>query len=149
MLRQAKSTNGRIVVVSSNPPLGTRDEALQAWDVTLAYVQGNTDRNDPVYPVDVVGLEIASDAPNLDLIDDLNRFTDGRYYSTTAFGIEQTLTDARSYLSGSFILLFDMDIPLGVGKSGTIELELEVVLGEERARTTYTGPIRILNSSNN
>ncbi|MCA9552829.1 MAG: hypothetical protein KC933_22535 [Myxococcales bacterium] len=149
MLRQAKSRNGRIVVVASNPPLGTRDEALQAWDVTLAYVQGDTDRNDPVYPVDVVGLEIASDAPNLDLIDDLNRFTDGRYYSTTAFGIEQTLTDARSYLSGSFILLYDMDIPLGVGKSGTIELELEVVLGEERARTSYTGPIRILNSSNN
>jgi hypothetical protein len=148
-LRLARSRNGRIVVLAGAAPGGMASDAVAEWSTALDAVQEDLSKGLPRITVDVVGLDIPSDAPNFGLIDDITRFTDGRYYTSSAFGIEQTLTDVRSFLSGSFILLYDMDIPAGVGKSGTIDLELEVILGSERARTTYTGPLRILNSSNN
>ena len=148
-LRLARSRSGRIVVVTGAPPAGTPEQASAALDLVLAAVEENLSLGHPRLTVDVVGLEIPPDAPTLRYIDDLTKFTDGRYYAASAFGIEQTLTDVRSYLSGSFILLFDVDIPQAVGKSGTIDLDLEVVLGADRAQASYTGPLRILNSSNN
>lgn len=148
-LRDIRTDSGRIVVISGVEPAGLRDVAVPAFEDALVAINEDLSRGFPTLTVDVVGLEIDDDAPNLDLVKDLSAFSEGRYYPSSVVGLAQTLTDARSFLSGSFILLYDMNIPAAVGKSGTIELEVEVQIGAERASASYRGPLRILNSSNN
>lgn len=148
-LRNARTDAGRIVVIAADAPPGTPEEALLAYDAALDAVSENLSRGEPQITVDLIALQIPEGTSNLDLVTDVVTFTDGRTYQTNANGIEQTLADARSFLSGSFLLLYDIDVPAQVGKSGTIELELDVLVGANRASTTYSGPIFIQNSSNN
>lgn len=148
-LRRARSERGRIVVIAADGPAGTDQEALVAFGGALDALDEDLARGDPTIALHFVGLDILDDTPNMDLVDDLATFTDGRVYRSTINGVEQTLTEVRSFLSGSFILLYDIFVPVEVGKSGTIELDLEVLIGGQTAQASYTGPIIVQNSSNN
>lgn len=148
-LRNASSTNGRIVVIAGDAPPGTPEEALIDYDLAYEAVDANITRGEPEIVVDVIGMAIDPNSPNLKEIDNLTTFTSGTYYPSSAFGIEQTLTTVRSFLAGSFILLYDVDIPDAIGKSGRVSFDFEVLIGAKRATATYSGPLRILNSSNN
>lgn len=148
-LRNARTQAGRIVVIAAEPPPGTWEQALLDYDLALQAVNEDLSRGQPELIVDVVGIGVDESVQNLRLVKDLTVFSQGSYYPTNTFGVEQTLTNVRSYLSGSFILLYDVDIPVQIGKSGQVSLEVEVLIGAKRATASYNGPLRILNSSNN
>lgn len=149
-LRNARTSSGRIVLISADNPPGVTEDLEQVYQFTLDNgLAANLTRGYPTLALDVVKLGVDDDDPNFEYLTELAAFTQGQTRFTNIDGIEQTMTDVRSFLSGNFILLYDMEIPLQVGKSGRVTFDVEFLMGSQRASGTYSGPLRILNSSNN
>ncbi len=148
-LRTARSSSGRIVLLTAESPQGLIDDVRPVYQITLEALSADLSRGYPTLSLDVVKLGPDDGDKNFELITDISTFTSGRAAFTNIDGIGQTLTSVRSFLSGNFILLYDMAIPPQIGKSGRVSLDIEFLMGNQRATASYSGPLRILNSSNN
>lgn len=149
MLTDAESSRGRIIVLAGQEPRLTPDDRRAAFDAALAAVGSNA--SGPRFVVDIVGLDLAPGDPDYDPLavngmQDLTFFSEGRYLETVARELDQTFADLRATMYGGVALLYDVFIGPTVGKSGNIQLSLEVALkgGAERATASYQGPLRVL-----
>ena len=156
-LRKAGTRNGKVVVLAGTPPnpefeeAGSeqeRDEALfNRFERALEALLGRAEQAEPSYEAHVVGLNMETNNPTVgdfSFVEDLVRFSEGRYWASTREDVAQSLTDVQQQLSGSFVLLYDVSVPCGTGKSMTLDLELELTLDEnQRATAEYLGPIRV------
>lgn len=152
ILRDAGSLNGKVVMLVAQPPnqedeIGDDKPTLFQTRVAAAFegVLGPVGSTVPVYETHILGLDLVPETGNFTVLNDIVDFTQGRYWSTTTTDpgdLEQTLTDLLQELSGAFVLLYNMDVPC-VGKSMTLDITLELALGEQRATSTYRGPVRI------
>ncbi len=140
---------GRIVVIA----LSESDEGKMAFGDTFDEVGPNPDRGFDGYPVDLVRIGIP--AQENAYVSDLVGFSGGTLTQKTGCItlLRQALSDLAGTLAGSFVLLYDVEIPETLGKQGTIEFNIEVAIedpvrGETiRKSALYTGPVRVLNSS--
>lgn len=147
LLRDVGSNRGRIVLVLARTP--SHMDVEERFQAAYELVRRNDSTSFNGYTVDVVGFALEAGRGST-FLGDLASFTRGQMLSTNLEGLEQTLVDLGSLMSGNFILLYDMLIPANAGKSARITFDVEVVLGgAHRARASYSGPLRILNAPNN
>ncbi len=144
---------GRIIVITLSDEPGTLQEATASFDAAFDKVSENPSSGFPGWTVDVLAVEIPGDDANVTLLSDIAAFTRGQFYNVLKFyrfTVGQTLAELRSTLSGSFILLYDLPIPVGIGKEGTIRFTAEVALPEsERVQADYSGPLLIYHGIEN
>ncbi|MBK8011945.1 MAG: VWA domain-containing protein [Deltaproteobacteria bacterium] len=144
--------NGRIVVMPLDNPVDdsgkTVAEAFEdAWNV----VGENPDTGFAGFPVYVLPASLPTPHTYLG---DIASFTGGSMYSGAACAaqLEQTLSRLAADMFGSFVLLYDLRVPDGRGKSARIDLGLELSLrdNEDRIQTmtaSYEGPLVIANAT--
>ena len=139
---------GRIVLVTFAPPAGTPEEARSDLDRVLDLVVPNQREAFEGFKVDVVGVQIEPLANTLLELEELATFSQGQFVSVDAVtSLETSLANLRGEQVGSFLLLYSMSIPAGVGKAGTVFLDLEVQIpGSAPSSTRYQGPLRIANA---
>lgn len=156
-LRAERSESGRIVVVSFAPPAGRPAEARAALDDVLDLVERNRAIGFDGYRVDVVTVaapyapsDRAEAEARMRVLEDLATFSRGRWLPEVPVDdLGPVLSDLRGDQAGSFLLLYDMDIPPGTGKAGTLFLELRLdIPGSEPRTTSFRGPVRVANASN-
>lgn len=145
---------GRIVLVTFGTPTGTREEAGAESDAFLALVEPEASSGFEGFPVDVVFVRASRPTgPNTTyraLEQAATLRPKGELVEVaTVNSLDIELADLRGDQVGSFILLYDMEIPVSAGKAGTVFLDLTVrIPGSVEQGARYEGPLRIANASN-
>ena len=146
MLRDS-ANGGRIVVITADEQAGNVDESEIAFFEALEKVEEVTNLSSrPPTRVDVIGVSLIRSEKFEDL-QSITAFTDGVYYDLAAVQsgninqLELVLSDVRSTLSGSFLLLYDISIPEGVGKAARIEFDAR--MNGLETTVPYSGLLRV------
>lgn len=149
MLETLRSERGRIIVLAGQEPRLDAQTRREAFNDALAAIEDTSTGQG--YTVDVVAIDLAPgevdyDPTAVNRMQDLTVFSEGRYMETGANELNQTFTDLRAFAYGGVALLYDVFIDPSVGKSGNIQLSLQVALkgGAEVATASYQGPLRVL-----
>ncbi len=156
MLRSAGSANGKIVMLLAQAPSARFEETSTGQSQEEAYFDRRNAAFDAVvgraelfqvrFPTHVIGLGLVNQSQDdFSFVQDVTDFSRGRYWasSKSAADIRQTLTDVQQELSGSFILLYDINTPC-TGKSMSLDVQLTLELDEtQRATAQWSGPVRI------
>ncbi|MEM7674489.1 MAG: vWA domain-containing protein [Myxococcota bacterium] len=152
----AGSTNaGRIVVLTTEEHAGTVEESRVAYDEALEKVDRSSDVTRPPIRVDIIGVALDRSDKFGD-IQDTAAFTSGRYIDLAAVQpadvnqLDLVLSDLRSTLSGSFLLLYDIMIPATAGKAVRLEFGATWRPTDDDGRmiseidaVPYSGPLRV------
>lgn len=143
---------GRIVVITFGAPSGMPEQVMADLEGVLDIVER---RQSGVglegHAVDVVGVQLSLSDPNVGALEDLATFSRGSLLSLASPNdLVEELSNLRGEQVGSFILLYDMAIPVDVGKAGRvfIDLSLRVPGGSPAQRGSYEGLLRIANAPN-
>lgn len=156
MLRDTQRTNGlpgTIIVLAASDVEGTPADADAAFDTAIEVVQADSTTGFEGFRVYVVGIGL--DAPNRPAgnrayLESIGEFTPGGRYRGLASldGLNEAIGDAAAYVSGAYVLLYELAVPERVGKAARFEVSATVRIptpsgGVEAASATYEGPIRI------
>ena len=149
MLRNSASA-GRIVVIAADEHAGSVEESELAFFEAFEMVDTANDPSRPETRVDVIGVSLTRSEKFQDL-QAITTFTGGQYFDVSAVQttgpgapinqLELALTDLRSTLSGSFLLLYDITIPAGVGKAA--RLEFDARMNGVPTAVPYSGLLRV------
>lgn len=148
---------GRIVVLALGDATGTQAEVSEAFVLAYDQVDDDPTTGFPGYGVYVVGNAIpepvlvnGQQQGNIRYLESIAEFSaEGRFVNMPSIAsIDDALGDAAGFISGSFVLLYDMAIPEAVGKSARLQITATINLptrngGVDSATATYEGPIRI------
>lgn len=141
---------GRIVVIAADEHTGSVEESELAFFEAFEKVDTANDPSRPEIRVDLIGISLTRSDKFQDL-QSITAFTDGQYFDVSAVQtagpgapinqLELALTDIRSSLSGSFLLLYDITIPAGVGKAA--RLEFDARMNGVPTAVPYSGLLRV------
>ncbi|MEO1338029.1 MAG: vWA domain-containing protein, partial [Myxococcota bacterium] len=149
------SNQGRIVVLTTEEHAGSVLESEAAYEDAFEKVGPTADLSRPEIRVDIIGVALEQ-SDKFEDIKDITAFTRGRYVDLAAVQpadvnqLDLVLTDLRSTLSGSFLLLYDIMIPATAGKAVRLEFGATWrptdddgrMIGEIDA-VPYSGPLRV------
>lgn len=148
---------GRIIVLALGDADGTQAEATEAFVLAYDQIDDDPTTGFPGFGVYVIGNAIPEPVivngdpqGNIRNLESIAEFSaEGRFVNMPSIAsLDEALGDAAGFLSGSFVLLYDMAIPEAVGKSARLRITATVNLptrsgGVDSATATYEGPIRI------
>lgn len=145
MLRGSANA-GRIVVLTAAEHAGSVDESALAFFEALDAIDASNRAGGPETRVDIIGITLTRTEKFQD-IQSMTAFTAGEFFDLAAIQsgqinqLELILSDIRSTLSGSFMLLYDIMIPDGVGKAA--QLEFDARMNGLDTTVQYSGPLRV------
>ncbi len=137
---------GRIIVITGSEHVGTEEESALAFFEALDDVDTSVDAARPLTQVDMIGVSLAR-SQKFDDLQSITAFTGGAYFDVSAVQVNQVnqlelaLSDIRGTLSGSFLLLYDITIPNGVGKAALLEFDAEMIGVQQVVQ--YSGLLRV------
>ncbi len=142
-LGQRGTRSESLILVALGALPGPADAALLDRALTAVERRPGSRRG---HRVDVV--MTTSDGAFPEAIEDLATFSRGRLVGVESPGeFEQALANLRGEQVGSFLLLYDVKIPVAVGKAAEVILEFGVRLPDGTTRNArYRGPIFVANA---
>jgi hypothetical protein len=169
--------NGTIVVIGTGDAAGdTTDDRAQcpatgqkppcclcstenpccSFETALEGVAPNRDAGRKGYSVYYIGVNVPEPQlmnneliGSIRLMESIAGFSPGGRFTNliSPAGLTESLGDAAGYLAGSYVLLYDMDIPEQVGKAARFDVSATItvtgVAGFESASGRYEGTIRV------
>ena len=145
MLRNS-SNSGRIVVITTQEQLGSIEESALAFDEAFEKIEASNSVGSADTRVDIIGVSLTR-TEKFEDIQAITAFTGGEYFDVATVlesnvnRLSLALSDIRSTLSGSFLLLYDIQIPPGVGKAARIEFDAR--MNGVQSAVQYSGLLRI------